>query len=113
METDALVTGASGRAVGDVVRDQTSPVMLSPRKAQCSHVGRSRSSRAQPKALPHPAMCLYKNRPMTAESQKSAQQSRKGGQGKGLENDRPFLRRIQKARKSLRAGRGVWLENVK
>ena len=30
-----------------------------------------------------------------------------------LENDPRFLRRITKARKSLRAGRGVRLENVK
>jgi prevent-host-death family protein len=30
-----------------------------------------------------------------------------------LENDPRFLRRIEKARKSLRAGRGVRLENVK
>ena len=30
-----------------------------------------------------------------------------------LENDPRFLRRIEKARKSLRAGRGVKLENVK
>jgi prevent-host-death family protein len=30
-----------------------------------------------------------------------------------LENDPRFLRRIAKARKSLRAGRGVRLENVK
>lgn len=30
-----------------------------------------------------------------------------------LENDPRFLRRIAKARKSLRAGRGVKLENVK
>jgi prevent-host-death family protein len=30
-----------------------------------------------------------------------------------LENDPRFLRRIEKARKSLRVGRGVKLENVK
>jgi prevent-host-death family protein len=30
-----------------------------------------------------------------------------------LENDPRFLKRIEKARKSLRAGRGVRLENVK
>ena len=30
-----------------------------------------------------------------------------------LENDPRFLRRIEKARKSLRAGRGIRLENVK
>ena len=30
-----------------------------------------------------------------------------------LENDPRFLRRIEKARKSLRAGRGVKLENVR
>jgi prevent-host-death family protein len=30
-----------------------------------------------------------------------------------LENDPRFLKRIEKARKSLRAGRGVKLENVK
>ena len=30
-----------------------------------------------------------------------------------LENDPRFVRRIEKARKSLRAGRGVRLENVK
>ena len=30
-----------------------------------------------------------------------------------LENDPRFLRRIEKARKSLRAGRGVRLENAK
>ena len=30
-----------------------------------------------------------------------------------LENDPRFLRRIEKARKSLRAGRGVRLEDVK
>jgi prevent-host-death family protein len=30
-----------------------------------------------------------------------------------LENDPRFLRRIEKARRSLRAGRGIKLENVK
>ena len=53
---------------------------------------------------------------MTAASQKSS--CYKGRESKprwrkNLENDPRFLRRIEKARKSLRAGRGVRLENVK
>ena len=50
----------------------------------------------------------------------NARESKPRSQTKGkprakyrLENDPRFLRRIEKARKSLRAGRGVRLENVK
>jgi hypothetical protein len=50
---------------------------------------------------------------MTAESAKSGRAPRKSRQRLRLENDPRFLRRIEKARKSLRAGRGVRLENVK
>jgi hypothetical protein len=54
---------------------------------------------------------------MTAESRKSGRH----GAGKStpcrrmarLEDDPRFLKRIEKARKSLRAGRGVRLKNVK
>lgn len=54
---------------------------------------------------------------MTAELQKSNRyNARKAKPRPGklrLENDPRFLRRIEKARKNLRAGRGVRLENVK
>ncbi len=51
---------------------------------------------------------------MTAESQKSDRHDAgKVPPRKRFENDPRFLKRIAKARKSLRAGRGVRLENVK
>jgi hypothetical protein len=53
---------------------------------------------------------------MAAESQKSNRYSARRGKDRAklrLENDPRFLRRIAKARKSLRAGRGVRLEDVK
>jgi hypothetical protein len=46
-----------------------------------------------------------------ADVRKSAQRKITGAEK--LENDPRFLRRIEKARKSLRGGRGVRLENVK
>jgi hypothetical protein len=51
---------------------------------------------------------------MIAKSQKPDPSNvRKAGARERLENDPRFLKRIAKARKSLRAGRGVRLENVK
>jgi hypothetical protein len=53
---------------------------------------------------------------MTAESHKSDRCNARKAEPrwqKKLENDPHFLQRIAKARKSLRAGRGVRLENVK
>jgi len=49
---------------------------------------------------------------MTAESNKSDRRASRRKRT-SLEDDPRFLRRIAKARKSLRAGRGVRLEDVK
>jgi hypothetical protein len=47
------------------------------------------------------------NRPLTpAEAARKALDAR-------LESDPRFLRRVERARKSLRAGRGIWLESIK